>query len=331
MDYSFIIPVYNRPDEIDELLKSITQQTYQGAFEVVVVEDGSSISSEEICKKYDNRLIIKYLSKNNTGPGDSRNYGMLRATSDYFIILDSDCLLPVHYLESVDDFLKKNEVDCFGGSDTANESFTSIQKAINYAMTSLLTTGGIRGNNSSVQKFEPRSFNMGLSRRAFEAVGGFGKIHPGEDPDLVIRLWQKGFQTAFIEDAFVYHKRRISWDKFQKQVHKFGQTRAILNYWHPHTKKITFWLPFLFSLGLSISNIAIVFGYFEGLYLYCSYFIMIFLHSSKINNSMKVGILSVWAVLIQFFSYGSGFFGATLKLFFSKKSPEKLFPKLFFS
>ncbi|GIJ95536.1 glycosyl transferase family 2 [Capnocytophaga stomatis] len=330
MKYSFIIPVYNRPEEIDELLSSISKQTYESDFEVVVIEDGSSISSEEICKKYESKLNINYIFKENTGPGASRNYGMQRAKNDYFIILDSDCLLPEHYLESVDDFLQKNYVDCFGGPDTADDNFTDIQKAINYVMTSLLTTGGIRGNNRSVQKFEPRSFNMGLSRKAFEATGGFGKIHPGEDPDLVIRLWQKGFKTAFIEDAFVYHKRRISWEKFKKQVSKFGQTRAILNHWYPHTKKVTYWLPLCFSLGLIFSVLFAFLGRPQGVFVYGSYFIFLMLDSARTNKSIKIGFLSVWAILVQFFSYGFGFLFATVKLCFSSKKPETLFPHLFF-
>lgn len=330
MKYSFIIPVYNRPDEVDELLKSLSKQTYSTDFEIVIIEDGSSISSEEICKKYANTLQITYIFKENSGPGASRNYGMERAKNDYFIILDSDCLLPEHYLESIDDFLQRNYVDCFGGPDTADDSFTDIQKAINYVMTSFLTTGGIRGNSKIVQKFEPRSFNMGLSRKAFEATQGFGKIHPGEDPDLVIRLWKQGFETAFIEDAFVYHKRRISWSKFKKQVSKFGQTRAILNHWHPHTKKVTFWLPFCFAFGLILSVISAFFGRFEGLFVYGCYFIFLFLDSARTNKSLKIGILSVWALLVQFFSYGFGFLIATLRIYFSSQKPEILFPHLFF-
>ncbi|GET46369.1 glycosyltransferase [Capnocytophaga felis] len=330
MKYSFIIPVYNRPEEIDELLNSISKQTYEDDFEVVIIEDGSSISSEKICRKYANKLNINYIFKENTGPGASRNYGMQRAKNDYFIILDSDCLLPEHYLESVDDFIQKNYVDCFGGPDTADDTFTDIQKAINYVMTSLLTTGGIRGNSKSVQKFEPRSFNMGLSRKAFEATEGFGKIHPGEDPDLVIRLWQKGFKTAFIEDAFVYHKRRISWAKFKKQVSKFGQTRAILNHWYPNTKKLTYWLPLCFSLGLILSVLFAFLGRPQGIFVYGSYFIFLMLDSARTNKSIKIGFLSVWAILVQFFSYGFSFLFATMKLCFSSKKPETLFPHLFF-
>jgi len=330
MKYSFIIPIYNRPEELDELLNSLVSQTYEGDFEVVVIEDGSTITSDQICKKYQNDLSITYLSKPNTGPGDSRNYGMQRAQHDYFIILDSDCILPSHYLEAVDDFLQAHYVDCFGGSDTATDDFTDIQKAINYTMTSLLTTGGIRGSQKRIQRFEPRSFNMGLSRKAFEATGGFGKIHPGEDPDLVIRLWEKGFDSAFIPTAFVFHKRRISWAKFRTQVSKFGQTRAILNHWHPQTRKLTFWLPTCFALGLCGAILLAFFGHIAPLLVYASYFILIGWDSARENRSVKIGFLSVWALLVQFFSYGWGFLGATLKITFVKKSIETLFPHLFF-
>ena len=330
MKYSFIIPIYNRPEELDELLNSLVSQTYEGDFEVVVIEDGSTITSEQICKKYQNDLSISYLSKPNTGPGDSRNYGMQRAQHDYFLILDSDCILPSHYLEAVDDFLQAHYVDCFGGSDTATDDFTDIQKAINYTMTSLLTTGGIRGSQKRIQRFEPRSFNMGLSRKAFEATGGFGKIHPGEDPDLVIRLWEKGFDSAFIPTAFVFHKRRISWAKFRTQVSKFGQTRAILNHWHPQTRKLTFWLPTCFALGLCGAILLAFFGHIALLLVYASYFILIGWDSARENRSVKIGFLSVWALLVQFFSYGWGFLRATLKIAFVKKPIETLFPHLFF-
>lgn len=330
MKYSFIIPIYNRPEELDELLNSLASQTYEGDFEVVVIEDGSTITSEQICKKYQNDLSITYLSKPNTGPGDSRNYGMQRAQHDYFLILDSDCILPSHYLEAVDDFLQAYYVDCFGGSDTATDDFTDIQKAINYTMTSLLTTGGIRGSQKRIQRFEPRSFNMGLSRKAFEATGGFGKIHPGEDPDLVIRLWEKGFDSAFIPTAFVFHKRRISWAKFRTQVSKFGQTRAILNHWHPQTRKLTFWLPTCFALGLCGAILLAFFGYIAPLLVYVSYFILIGWDSARENHSVKIGFLSVWALLVQFFSYGWGFLRATLKIAFVKKPIETLFSHLFF-
>ena len=330
MKYSFIIPIYNRPEELDELLNSLVSQTYEGDFEVVVIEDGSTITSEQICKKYQNDLSISYLSKPNTGPGDSRNYGMQRAQHDYFIILDSDCILPSHYLEAVDDFLQAHYVDCFGGSDTATDDFTDIQKAINYTMTSWLTTGGIRGSQKRIQRFEPRSFNMGLSRKAFEATGGFGKIHPGEDPDLVIRLWEKGFDSAFIPTAFVFHKRRISWAKFRTQVSKFGQTRAILNHWHPQTHKLTFWLPTCFALGLCGAILLAFFGHIAPLLVYASYFILIGWDSARENRSVKIGFLSVWALLVQFFSYGWGFLRATLKITFVKKPIETLFPHLFF-
>ena len=331
MGYSFIIPIYNRPDELDELLKSLTEQTYEADFEVVVVEDGSTISSEQVCQKYQKELSITYLSKSNTGPGDSRNYGMRYAQHDYFLILDSDCILPSHYLEAVDDYLSQHYVDCFGGSDTADDHFTDIQKAINYVMTSFLTTGGIRGSQKGVQRFEPRSFNMGLSRKAFEAMGGFGKIHPGEDPDLVIRLWKLGFDTAFIPTAFVFHKRRISWEKFRTQVSKFGKTRAILNLWYPESRKLTFWLPTCFVLGLCGAIFLLLFGYVAPILIYVSYFILIGWDSARENHSIKIGVLSVWALLVQFFSYGIGFLVATLKLTFLKKKPEVLFPDLFFN
>lgn len=331
MKYSLIIPVYNRPQEIQELLESVKKQNFKGNFEVIVVEDGSQISSREVVRSFEKDFPVKYFYKPNSGPGSSRNYGMKLSDADYFIILDSDCILPPNYFLSVDKFLEKNYVDCFGGADAALDDFTDIQKAINYAMTSFFTTGGIRGNRKSVAKFEPRSFNMGLSKKAFQATNGFGNIHPGEDPDLSIRLWKMGFQTAFIPEAFVYHKRRISWEKFQKQVSKFGRTRPILNHWHPEYKKLIYWLPTIFTLGLGVSVSLFVF-FPWAVMVYVFYFLLIFFHAWLKTKCLKIGVLSVFAVFLQFTNYGFGFLKSTLQLKFNfdKKTEEELFPDLFF-
>ncbi|NAS30889.1 glycosyltransferase [Flavobacteriaceae bacterium R38] len=330
LQYSIIIPVYNRPEEIDELLESLTQQAYDKSYEIVIVEDGSNNTSESVIKKYELSLNISYFFKENSGPGDSRNYGMRHAKGNYFIILDSDCILPPEYLLEADTALRKNYVDCFGGPDAAHESFTSLQKAISYAMTSFLTTGGIRGHKNAVDKFQPRSFNMGISKAAFEKTNGFGKIHPGEDPDLTIRIWKAGYKTSFVEKAFVYHKRRISWKKFYKQVNKFGLARPILNKWHPKTKKITYWFPGFFIIGLIasvffaffISNIPILF--------YVAYFLILFFDSLIKNRNLAIAVLSIFAVLIQFFGYGYGFLRSFFLLKLSKQEPANLLPELFF-
>lgn len=329
-EISFIIPVYNRPDEIEELLDSLSKMKGDKTFEVVIVEDGSNISSEAIVQQFLNTLNISYYFKTNSGPGDSRNYGMRKAKGNYFIILDSDCIMPPSYLESALKSLNESYIDCFGGPDAAHQSFSNIQKAINFSMTSILTTGGIRGNKKSVDTFQPRSFNMGISKEAFEATKGFGKIHPGEDPDLSIRLWNKGFKTKLIPEAFVYHKRRISWSKFYKQVNKFGLARPILNKWHPHTKKITYWFPTLFILGLVCSLLLASYSVIYPLYIYLGYFLCCFLVSFIESKNLKVALFSVWAILIQFFGYGYGFLKATLKLAFSNKKAEELLPQMFF-
>ena len=233
MFFSLIIPVYNRPDEVDELLESLSLIAFHKDFEVVIVEDGSSIPCENVVEKFNSNLNISYYFKTNSGPGDSRNFGMRKAKGDYFLIFDSDCIIPKQYLVEVKKELQNSYVDCFGGPDKALDSFSDIQKAINFAMTSFITTGGIRGGSEKIDKFQPRSFNMGISKIAFEASKGFGNIHPGEDPDLSIRLWNLGFDTRLFPLAYVYHKRRIDWDKFSMQVNKFGKARPILNSWYP--------------------------------------------------------------------------------------------------
>jgi len=330
LSFSFVIPVFNRPDEIRELLESLVLQNYTASFEVVLIEDGSSISSENVVSEYKDKLSISYYQKENTGPGASRNYGMDRAKGNYFIILDSDCILPPQYLIEVDKSLNAEFVHCFGGPDAAHESFSVVQKAINYAMTSVLSTGGIRGSKNSVGKFQPRSFNMGISKEAFEKVGGFGKIHPGEDPDLTFRIWKAGYQTKLISEAFVYHKRRIDWNKFYKQVNKFGMVRPILNKWHPETAKMTYWFPTFFCIGLLISVGFAIFKIVAPFLLFASYFILVFIDSFIKNKSISIAVLSLFAVAVQFVGYGLGFLKSTFLINFSKKEPQELFPKLFF-
>jgi len=330
LNFSFIIPVFNRPEETQELLESFTKLEYTEEYEIVIVEDGSTQTSEAVMKLFEHQLNISYYFKENTGPGASRNYGMERAKGNYFIILDSDCLLPPHYLNTVARFLKANFYPCFGGADAAHESFTRLQKAINYVMTSFLTTGGIRGSEKSVNKFEPRSFNMGLSKEAFLKTGGFGKIHPGEDPDLSQRILKQGLKTTFIPDAFVYHKRRISWSKFYNQVKKFGLVRPILNTWHPQAAKITFWLPTLFVFYCAFSVVVLLLGFPLFYILLGVYIGLIFMHSSLKNASGIIGLLSIVAVFIQFFGYGLAFLKSTFYIRWLKKDPKKQFPKLFF-
>ncbi|MBL4663657.1 MAG: glycosyltransferase [Flavobacteriaceae bacterium] len=330
LDYSFVIPVYNRPQETQELLESFLELSFSRSFEIVIVEDGSSETSEGVVKSFSSRLNISYYFKDNTGPGDSRNYGMRKAKGNYFIILDSDCLIPPNYLKAVDQFLKSTYFDCYGGADTAHESFTALQKAINYVMTSFWTTGGIRGSEKSVTKFEPRSFNMGISKNAFEATGGYAKIHPGEDPDLSQRILKAGFATTFIPDAVVFHKRRISWEKFYTQVQKFGMVRPILSSWHPRSSKITFWFPTLFVCFVFCSILAGVLWNWMALIPLVGYLGLVFLDASIKNKSLAIGSLSVLALFVQFFGYGLAFLKSTFYIRFLKKDPQKQFPHLFF-
>jgi glycosyltransferase involved in cell wall biosynthesis len=330
MLFSLIIPVYNRPDEIEELLQSLTLQTYKDRFEVVVIEDGSTIPCGDVVSAFEGKLFISYFYKENSGPGDSRNFGMQKAQGSYFLIFDSDCVIPPHYLQSVADNLNAGYVDCFGGPDGALDSFSDVQKAINFAMTSFLTTGGIRGKSEKIEKFQPRSFNMGISREAFNASGGFGHIHPGEDPDLSIRLWKLGYKTRLFSNSYVYHKRRIDWQKFYKQVNKFGKCRPILDKWHPEYKKVTFLFPTLFITGLAMSLILMLINVRFFLYIYILYFVTVFIVSAVQNKSLKVGLLSVVAVSVQFYGYGTGYLKSFIKVHILREKPQVAFPELFF-
>ncbi len=307
LSYSFIIPVYNRPDEVDELLQSLTQQKVATDFEVVVVEDGSTEDAAKVVEKYRNKLNIKYLDKLNTGAGLSRNFGMQNASGNYFIILDSDVILSSTYLQAVDTALQQNYTDAFGGPDAAHESFSALQKAINFSMTSFLTTGGLRGGKKQLSKYQPRSFNMGLSKKAFRKTGGFSKREIGEDIDLSQRLWQEGFDSQYIDEAVVYHKRRSTLGAFFKQVYKFGKERPKLNQEFSGSAKLTYWFPTWFIIGLFFSFLLLFIPCLLPFILYKIYFICIFILAGLKYKSLWVGIFATITTLIQFFGYGLGF------------------------
>lgn len=331
LSFSFIIPVYNRPDEIQELLESFLHMDGHENCEIVIIEDGSTKPCQDVLSAFSSRLNISYYMKTNSGPGDSRNYGMRKAKGNYFIVLDSDVLLPKNYFQRVRSFLKKSFVHCFGGPDAAHSSFSNLQKAINFAMTSFITTGGIRGAKRQLQNFQPRSFNMGLSKQAFEVSGGFGRIHPGEDPDLALRLNKLGFKTALIEDAYVYHKRRISWSKYFIQVYKFGMVRPIITVWHPSSKSPLYWLPTLFAIGLVGAVGLLIFNVYWPLIVYTFYFFVAFVVALLNSKSIVVSFQSILAILIQFSGYGLGYMRSYISLNVFRKKPETAFPDLFFN
>lgn len=307
LSYSIIIPVYNRPQEIDELLQSLAKQSFDKDFEILIIEDGSTLKSDEIVSKYTALLDIKYHFKENSGAGASRNFGMLLAIGNYFIIFDSDCIIPSNYLSEVDEALSQNYTDAYGGSDAAHDSFTTVQKAINYSMTSFLTTGGIRGSKKAVGKFQPRSFNFGISKKAFEVTQGFSTMKIGEDIDLTFRLWENNFRTQFIENAFVYHKRRTSLKQFFRQTFLFGNARPFLNHKYPGTAKITYWFPILFTVFFIASLLFLLLGFKLPIYLFVIYFVALFIDSFIKNKKISVATLSVVTTLIQFTGYGLGF------------------------
>lgn len=336
MIFSVIIAVYQREDELSELLTSLSDQTDKH-FEVLVIDDGSPAPLENIVEEFKSALNIHYFYKPNSGPAKSRNFGMERASGNYFIFLDSDTLVPERYIEIVRKALNENYTDIFGGPDGADESFTDLQKAISFSMTSFLTTGGIRGGGQQLGRFQPRSFNMGISKKAFSTTGGFGDLRIGEDPDLTMTLWEHGFNSQLILEAKVVHKRRTSLKKFQKQVFEFGVARPILNLRHPTYKKITFWFPTVFMLGFFFSILLLLyylFGFGEifmlfPIFFYLTYFFLHLIFAFLEMQSFRVALLSLKTTFIQFSSYGYGFLLAWIQISFLKNNPKKIFPNHF--
>lgn len=308
MRYSIIIPVYNRPDEVDELLQSLSEQQFQD-FDVIVVEDGSTLPCLSVVERYAKKLNLHYYSKPNSGPGQTRNYGAERASGSYFIFLDSDCILPPGYLNAIERELSREAAGAFGGPDRAHSSFTDIQKAINYSMTSFFTTGGIRGGKKKIDKFYPRSFNMGIRRDVFLALGGFSHMRFGEDIDFSIRIFEGGYSCRLFPDAWVYHKRRTDLKKFFKQVHNSGIARINLYKRHPQSLKLVHLLPALFTLGVAFFLLCSPICLYS-LTPIAAYALLVFLDSTLQNKSLKIGALSVVASFIQLTGYGTGFLRA---------------------
>ena len=308
--FSLIIPVYNRPKEIDELLESLTRQTYKN-FEVLVIEDGSTDKCDHLIPKYDELLQIHYFFKPNTGQGFSRNFGFDKSKGDYLIVFDSDCLVPSHYLQTVEDHLNQEHLDAFGGPDRALESFTAVQQAISYSMTSPFTTGGIRGSKKRLGAFHPRSFNMGISKQVFADTKGYIITRMGEDIEFSIRIIEKGFKTGLIPEAYVYHKRRTSLSEFYKQLRFFGRARINVGRFYPKEIKLVHIFPLLFTLGIPATMIfkwvGIELFFYTGISAYILFGILLFIDSLLKTKSFKIANISVLAGFMQLIAYGDGF------------------------
>lgn len=344
MRFSLIVPVYNRPDEVEELLQSCTQQTNKD-FEVIIVEDGSSRKCDEVCEKYNESLDIHYYYKDNSGPGQSRNYGAARAKGEYLIVLDSDVVLPPDYVKEVEKEIESQPTDAFGGPDKAHDSFTDVQKAINYSMTSFFTTGGIRGGKKKLDKFYPRSFNMGIRAEVYNALGGFSKMRFGEDIDFSIRIFKGNYKCRLFPEAWVWHKRRTDMKKFFRQVFNSGIARINLYKKYSDSLKLVHLLPAVFTLGVCMLVLAsavgrVLMAYAGGMVWYplaalpwlpiLFFALLIFIDSTIRNKSVKIGFYSIGTAFIQLIGYGSGFISAWWRRCVRGKDEFEAFKETFY-
>lgn len=343
MMFSILVPVYNRPNEVKELLESLTTQSFAD-FEVVIVEDGSSVKCEEVCASFADKLKIQYFFKENSGPGQTRNYAAERAQGDYLLILDSDVILPVDYLKNTADELSREYADAFGGPDRAHESFTDLQKAISYSMTSFFTTGGIRGGKKKMDKFYPRSFNLGVKADVFRALEGFSSMRFGEDIDFSIRIFKGGYKCRLSPESWVWHKRRTDLKKFFKQVYNSGMARINLYKKYPESLKLVHLLPAVFTVGSFLCILSAVVALLVSLLwgnfsiagpLACLaplilYSLLVMVDSTRQNGSLKIGLLSAPAAFTQLWGYGLGFIHAWFSRCVLGHGEVKAFTKNFY-
>ncbi len=304
---SIIVPVYNRPDEVADLIASLNLQSDKN-FELVLVEDGSTVPCSEQAGQAAPDISIQYHYRDNEGRSPARNYGMEVARGEYFVFVDSDCILPPDYVERLREQLSEHYSDCFGGPDDAHQSFTDLQKAINFSMTAFLTTGGIRGGKVRMERFVPRTFNMGFSRQVAAKVGGFREMF-SEDIDMSTRIRQSGFSIELFRTVKVYHKRRVSIRKFWRQVHVFGMSRITLQLLYPGSMKAVHTLPALFvtgTTGLLVGGVFLPWLLIPiGVYLTA-----LFVSAWTSLRRLKLALMAVGTSMVQIFGYGTGFIRA---------------------
>jgi glycosyltransferase involved in cell wall biosynthesis len=330
MFYSIIVPTFSRPDEVTELLNSLEVQQNKN-FEVIIADGSPDNSVKQVIEKYHDILELKYLYKNGLGISESRNWGVENAKGDFVVFFDSDCVIPPSYFKTVTDYLALNPLDAYGGPDRANESFNNKQKAISYAMTSFFTTGGIRGRKKHVGQYQPRSFNMGIRKDVFKALGGYSGLKVSEDIDLSMRLYKNGYRTRLIEDAFVFHKRRSTFYKFFRQVISFGSGRIDLQLRHGDALKPVHMLPSLFVLYLIGGVLVSLFS--KSLLMVWAvsviiYMVAILIDSTIQNRSLTVGLISVYAALVMLTGYGIGMIKAAVMRFVLKSKKESQKPEI---
>lgn len=330
MHFSVIIPVYNRPDEIVELLESLTLQSNKSSFEVIIIEDGSSVLCKDVIEPYFNQLNLQYYYQKNQGPGPARNYGASKAQEEYIIFFDSDCIIPSNYFKIVEESLKNNPLDCFGGPDKSHNFFTPIQKAISYSMTSTITTGGIRGGGKKMDKFYPRSFNLGIQKEIFESLSGFSDMRFGEDLDLSMRTMNNGHKVGLIKEASVYHKRRTTFRSFFKQVFNSGIARVDLSIKHPGTLKPVHLMPSAFTIGYPLLLILSYFISWWFMVPFALFPTIIFFDAWHKTKSPSVALLSTWSSIIQLTGYGSGFIQAFWVRIIKRKGSFHSFKQSFY-
>lgn len=328
--FSIIIPVYNRPEEAVELLDSLTMQSLKNDIEVIVIEDGSTVKCETEIEPFKKQLDLVYIYQENQGPGPARNNGAKIAKGEYLIFLDSDCVLPSDYLANTIEHLDKAPLDCFGGPDRAHKFFSPIQKAISYSMTSIFTTGGIRGGKKKMDKFYPRSFNLGVKKSVFDKVGGFSDMRYGEDIDFSMNVLEKGYNIGLINETFVYHKRRSTFKSFFKQVFSSGTARIELASRHKNALKLVHLLPMFFVLSIPVTILLGIFLHPAFYFVIPLYLALVFIDATIETRSIRVAILSIVSSVIQICGYGLGFMTALFYKVVNKNKRYVAFKKTFY-
>lgn len=322
--FALISPTFKRPDEVTEFLDSLRKLDYpKDKFEIILGDGTPGDELRPLIYPYQKDLPLKIYYEEFLPVSNARNRAAELSTAQFFIFLDSDCIIPEGYLKAVEFFLDAHpQINLFGGPDAASEDFTDLQKAISFSMTSFLTTGGIRGGSSSVTTYHPRGFNMGISAELFNKVGGYDENFVcGEDVELSMRLIKAGAKSAFIEEAHVFHKRRTSIKQFRRQVFRFGAARPLLAKAHPGNLKITHLFPLAFTVYRHVSAILFLLVFYFNLSvlslpfaMYVLYMVAVFFSALK-KEGLSVALLAVQTTNTMNAGYGIGFLRNYLEVY----------------
>lgn len=218
--FSIIIPTYGRPKQLKECLDTVAVLAYpKDGYEVIVVDDGSKTSLEEIVRAFQKRIKVRLLRQNNAGPATARNRGASESSAEYLAFTDDDCKLSQHWLTRLEEALNLNPESLVAGR-TVNDLPDN-----SYSTASQLIIDFLYYYYNREDAMFIASNNMALSKEQFLKVGRFDTTFPlaAEDREFCDRYLYKGFKTLYAPEAIVRHAHPLTLSNFWRQHFNYGR------------------------------------------------------------------------------------------------------------